>query len=395
MDNQKKFLGALSALLTYAALFAIALHTKAFDIIKPELAALLSGNFQAIEMSQTSFLMMFPVMLAVVSIELPCNIGAGVFQSIVLGKSGKHAVAEELSNLGEGNHFFSFFIVCLIEELFARELFLGLLPKLSFLSGPVAFYVLFFIGNSIWALIHLPNYRKESDRKVLRVLPQFVAGVFFTYIFIKFGLLAAILTHFASNAVIFAFYKTQRIRPADLMIIIYSGICAWATYSLMTKPISDILPWFANNPQFKLVHWEFWDYVKVSIFISAFFKIAFGIMLYDQRDTESKPEKGKTSLLGFIFGMAIFIGISYVIYALLGFVTDSVPYRILLLAIILTFLQKGSSGSALARTFWVGLPDTYVTICIIQALGFFPAIGWAVLELLVQIPLIVLSKIKD
>ena len=190
-------------------------------------------------------------------------------------------------------------------------------------------------------------------------------------------------------------YKTQRINLADILIIIYAGICAWVTYSLMTKPLTDILPWFANEPHFKLEGWNFWDYLKVSVFISACFKIGFGLMLYDQRDTSKDRSSSDTSLIGFIIGLAVVIGAFYLVYAGLGYIIASVPYRILILAIILTFLHKGSSGSALARTFWVGLPDTYITICIIQALGFFPAMGWIILELITEIPLFILSKFKD
>ena len=65
--------------------------------------------------------------IATVVLEPPCTILED-HQSKILGESGSHAVQEMLDKMGKGHHFFEFFVVVLLEELFARGLFLGLLP---------------------------------------------------------------------------------------------------------------------------------------------------------------------------------------------------------------------------------------------------------------------------
>lgn len=395
MNEGKKLLGSLSALGTFGLLALIAWKSNVFGIVISELTMFMSGRFREVGSNHTTFLMMFPVILAVVVLELPCTVGAAVLQAKILGKSGEHAPADFFKEMEEGNHFFTFFVVVLLEELFARWFFLGLLTKIPFLSGTVAFYALFLIGNGIWALIHLSNYKEEKDRKMLRVLPQFVAGAFFTYVFMKYGLLAAVLAHFASNAVVFAVHKVQRINVVDGFIIGYGALCAAISYALIEKPLVDVLLWFADNPVFRLQGWEFWDYVKVSVFLSSCFVVVFGLLLYDRGEAGKKKLDKDTGFIGYIIGIPIVIGLLYGIYALLGLFITNVPYRVLALAILFTFLQKGTSGSAVARTFWSGLSDTYVTMCILQALGFWTALGWVAVETAIHAPRLILNKLDD
>lgn len=392
MKTENKLFGCFSALATFVIMALVAWKTEVFGTVISELVLFMSGGFREIANNHTTFLMMFPVILAVVVLKLPCVVCASVLQAKILGRSGKHELSEFFKNMGEGNHFFTFFVLVLSEELSARWFFLGLLTKITFLSGTVAFYVLFLIGNSLWALIHLSNFKEEKDQNILRVLPQFVAGIFFTYIFVKYGLLAAILTHFASNAVLFATHKVQRINLVDGLIFGYGALCLSISYVLMEKPLIDVLPWFADNPVLRLEGWEFWDYVKVSVFFSSFFVVVFGLLLYDRGEAGKKKD---IRPIFYIVGIPIVIGLLYGIYALLGLFISNVPYRILVLAIVFTFLQKGASGSAIARTFWKGLPDTYITMCILQALGFWPAFGWIAVETVIQAPRFILNKFDD
>lgn len=395
MNQSKKLLGSISALGTFGLLALIAWKSDVFGIVISELIIFMSGGFREVANNQTSFLMMFPIILAVVVLELPCTLGLTVLQAKVLGKSGKHELTDSFKQMREGNLFFNFFFIVLLEELFARWFFLGLLTKIPILSGTVAFYALFLIGNGIWALIHLTNYKEEKDRKILRVLPQFVAGAFFTYIFVKYGLLAAILTHLASNTVIFAVHKVQRINLVDVLITCYGILCATISYALLEKPLADVLPWFADSPVFRLQGWEFWDYVKVSVFLSSCFVVVFGLLLYDRVEAEKTKSDRDNGLIGYIIGIPTVVILLYGIYALMGLFITDVPYRVLVLAIIFTFLRKGASGSAVSRTFWSGLPESYITICILQALGFWLALGWVLVETVIHAPRLILNKFGD
>jgi hypothetical protein len=212
---------------------------------------------------------------------------------------------------------------------------------------------------------------------------------------VKYGLLATILAHFASNATILAGHKVQRINMVDGLIVFYATLCATVSYVLMKKPIADVLPWFADSPVFRLQGWGFWDYVKVSVFISASSVILFGLLLYDRGEAGKKESDKNTGIFSYVIGIPIIIGLLYGVYALLGLFITNVPYRVLVLAILFTFVKRGASGSAMSRTFWSGLPDTYITICILQALGFWPALGWVAVETVVHAPGIILRKIDD
>jgi len=382
-------LGIFSAVGTLVMLALIAWRANVFPMVINELNLLVSGGYQEITENHTAFLMMFPVILAVVALELPCTVACGALIGKILGKHGRHAL-DFLLNMGEGNHFFTFFVAVVAEEIIARWFFLGLLTKIPLLSSVTAFYVLFLLGNGIWSLIHLPNYKEKKDRNVLRVLPQFVAGIFFTYVFVKYGLLAVILAHFASNSVLFAVFKVQKIGFADVLNVVYASICAFASYSLMTKPLTDVMVWFTDNPVFRLQGWEFWDYVKLSVFVSALFTMAFGLLLYDRNDKEQLVKK--ISLPTYFLYIPLTIAMLYGIYSLLGLLILSVPYRVVMLAIVLACMQKSRSGSLVAGSFWLGLPDVYISMCILQALGFWAAIGWLVVDLAVQIPRILLTK---
>jgi hypothetical protein len=385
-------LGYLSALGTFVLILLIAWLTGAFPLVFSDLSLFVGGNYDQIAANHTTFLMMFPVMLAVVALALPCAFIAIFLQAVVHGQSGRHALRDMLDNMGTGNHFFTFFVNVFIEELLARWLFLGLLTQIPVLSGPVAFYVLFFLGNLIWALVHLGNYTDDKDKRVLRVLPQFVGGIFFTYVFVKYGLLATILTHFAYNAVLFAIHKLQRFTVADALILVYAAICAGVSFAMMDKPLADILQWFSENPNFVLPGWEFKDYLTFSVFFGSIPMLLFGLLLYDQR--ESEESDSSTGLLDYLLGVPLAVGMLYGMFYLLGFIISDVPLRILVLAILFTFLTKSASGSAMSRSFWVSLPDLYITVCIIQALGFWPSVWWLALSSLIMLPVTIFRRLE-
>ncbi|MCH7759128.1 CPBP family intramembrane metalloprotease, partial [Patescibacteria group bacterium] len=106
-------------------------------------------------------------------------------------------------------------IVNFIEELLFRWLPLGLIAKITFFSSIFWFYILFLAGNLIWSLMHLGNFNKK-DRQLIRVFPIFILGIFLTYIFVKYGLLASAVTHITYNIIIFTtlYYTKQKMKRA-------------------------------------------------------------------------------------------------------------------------------------------------------------------------------------
>lgn len=400
MGENKKMLGIVSALGTYVAMVLVAWKTGVFPGVISELASFVSGGVLGIAESRGTFLMMLPVILAVVALELLCSIGSSMIAQAVLGNGGKHAVSESFTKMQSGHNFFRFFVLTLCEEVVTRWLFLGVLTKIPFLSGTAAFYLLFLVGNGLWALVHLSNFKDKKDQSVLRVLPQFVGGIFLTYVFVKYGLLGAIIAHFASNAAIFAMSKVQRVSVVDVLIVGYAAMCAFVSYRWMEKPLEDIAPWFLDNPVFVLGGWGFWDYMKVSVFLSSCTTMLFGGLCYDRSDVSKKNEGLKqASLATYLVALAVIIpmmiGFLYLVYALLGFFVTSAPLRIIVLGIILSFAQKDASPSAIARTFWSGVLGSYTTICVLQALGFWWAIPWMAVGMVINAPMTILERLDD
>ncbi|HQS95001.1 MAG: hypothetical protein B7X90_10420 [Novosphingobium sp. 17-62-19] len=63
------------------------------------------------------------------------------------------------------------------------------------------FPVMFYLVTALFALMHVFNYPQVSAVVLPMVLPQFWSGLMLGYIRVRQGLLAAILAHVASNAV--------------------------------------------------------------------------------------------------------------------------------------------------------------------------------------------------
>lgn len=393
MHSKNQSLGAISFLGSYVLLLYFAFELGALSDTIDGIYMLLSGSVDGIVSGQIAFIEMIPVIIAVIALTIPCSILAGVVSKAMLGKTTNHSVVNMLAEMKEGNHFLNFFVIVVAEELVARWFFLGLLTMIPFLSGTFAFYALFLLGNSLWALVHLANYKNPKDRHWLRVLPQFVGGIFFTYLFVKFGLVAAILGHFASNAILFSLHKIQRVNWVDYMLILYYAILAVVSYLLMDQPVSDMMVWLSDQPTFILDGWDFWDYLLASIFIPAVFGLASSLLLYDRGEVNA--EKKEPPLYAYFIAAPIMLGILFGLYALLGFVVDSVPYRILAVAIALVFAQRSASASASSRSFWVDIPTLYLTVCVVFALGWQLSIVWFALRFVVSIPGQILIKYDD
>ncbi len=104
-------------------------------------------------------------------------------------------------------------VVCVVcEELIFRGLLLGVvwgIPRLHTLS---MFWILMVIGNLCWGLLHLPNFEFSAGwQKVPTVLIHWVAGFWYSFAFVKYGLLSAIILHLAYDGML----SVSRIIPAD------------------------------------------------------------------------------------------------------------------------------------------------------------------------------------
>lgn len=91
--------------------------------------------------------------------------------------------------------------IVLLEEFYARWIFLGLLAGLSAFSGPNGLYVLFLLGNTAWTALHYFNYKKDK-RTVLVLSPVFLIGLLQAVMFLRYGLLGSFISHLAWDYVL-------------------------------------------------------------------------------------------------------------------------------------------------------------------------------------------------
>lgn len=396
---KKKSVSALwSASGLWVGIVIVAYLTNSYNMLIPELLSFFKGNISELRENTFPFTMMMPVILAVISIEFPCCIAGIILQKKIAGKSGRNYLSGSLDDLEKGSIFFNFFILVLLEEIIARWLFLGVLTKIPLLDSKIGFIILFLAGNGVWSIMHIFNFEDEKDRKVIRVLPQFIAGIFISYVYIKYGLIGAILAHFTHNSILLGTHKVQDWGIKNILMLAYSLLALTVSYCLMEKPISDIMIWFSDKPNFALKGWQFWDYMKISIFLYYCFTIIFEILLYDRGDDKQIPTHEIIAKVGIISPLLIIVGVTYIFYYLLfnllGLMIDSVSYRVLVLAIVLLSLSPIVSGSSASRTFWM-LPNSYISVCIMQALGLWLALLYVLVSIVVTYPQTIIRKIDN
>ena len=246
----------------------------------------------------------------------------------------------------------------------------------------------------MWALIHILNFKNKKDRKILRVAPQFASGIFFSYVFYKYGLLAVILTHYASNIILFSIMKVQKTNLIDIYILLYEFVIFGISCLLINKPLSDVLVWFEDNPKFAIVGWGFWDYLLFNFFISGILSIFLEVLMFDRSIPKSEKNK-ETTFWNIIFGMFLIYVSSYILFLFFGLFVGSVQIRILIISIAFCFLSTQQSGSALARTFWSGIFGFYLLVCTFCGLGFLKGVIFLILCTVINYPLYLIKTQDD
>ncbi len=395
-------LGSWSALFLLTLIGWIAYRYADTSGIRHGIFLMLSGH--PLEINRVhDMLSMLLTSFTLASWDVISSIASLFVMLVLVGKHrGDHSVGDVLV-AREGQYFKVFFMVTSIEELFARLLFLGGLWQVF--PGTTAFYVLFFLGNGIWSLVHLRNFKNPEDRSVIRVLPQFIGGIFFSYAFVSHGLTGAIMTHFMSNAILFSTAKLQRVNGIDMMIALYSLLCASVSYGLMTKPITDSLQWLSSSGGFVLTGWQPSDYVLFGIFASSVITLVLDVALLDRNGIgggfslkiKNCPMALAIVLFVLMFGVvaAVLVASIYVSYWLMSFVSTDIAYRIFIIAVLYCFYQKGTSASGMVRTFFQSVPSIFVTACIFEAIGFWYSVGYMFCALLVGVPNMLLHQLDD
>lgn len=309
---------------------------------------------------------------------LAVSIVTGILSSIILGNPESLAVEsfEKLLDLGA----WALFGGVSVEEILARWIFLGLLWPL-FGGSDIAFWILFALGNIGFAIAHFGNYKKKSERSILRVIPQFVGGIAFTYLYLRYGLWITIATHFYYDVILVSSMKEQKPGIAMVVNTIYYTVAGAIALILMNVgglSLTDLTPWFTSAQIVSLEGYTFFDYVIILLLAESVFTLVGNLLLLDPINTNKEALKTvlKASAMQTVFwlvlGTSVFFGLNW----LFGLIIPNSPIgHAMGLTIALSFLSFTKSGSALARATLVDLPATFLMVAAYITLGFWPTLG--------------------
>lgn len=350
------------------AVFAVS--QDGFGPLWSALGSLLSGHGADIERAEVPPSGMLPVLSAALIVKLVVALVAGVLVKTAVGRPAKAAPAASLSvqtakpgGKGKDKQWWQTMTVrhaatlVILEELYARWLFLGVLAH--FLHGNVMFYVLFLLGNGSWALIHRWNH---ADRKLARVIPQFLGGIVLTAVFARYGLAAAVVTHAAFNMLLWSTQRPVAVR-GRVALLAYNIVLAVLAWLVIDHPLSDMLRWLRTDTLEALPGWDVGDYFCGVVFVCAVLTALAEILGYVADPT------GPTGMLDDWRATAAMVPLAVLVFWLLGFLTDSAWTRTVVVAMVLIVVFAGSrTGHGLARVFWFDIPIVTVELYAVFAL---------------------------
>ncbi|HJV32588.1 MAG TPA: CPBP family intramembrane glutamic endopeptidase [Patescibacteria group bacterium] len=378
----KTFAGYLSMFGTLIAVCVIGAAYGDAGSLWSDIAAFLTGRgdgIPRIHEAPPSDFVAGSLFLAALSVI--CAIASLSVVQLFLGSARERPYKPTLKPKKDVKIFRALFLLVLAEELFARGLFLGLLRQVPVFSGPVGLYLLFFLGNGIWALLHLGNYFFEEDKHPLRVLPQFIGGVFDTVAFLKWGLFGAVLVHFTHNAIVFATNKREGVGAGWFVHVMTHVLMLAVSLIGLQKPLGDVGAWLSGGRIAPLAGWSLGDYAWLLLAVSSALSLATTMLLYDQTRLKDGSLRrlglGKAAvvLLISLAVAAVFVPlVSYLAYWCIGLFTDDTTFRIIGACMLMALFGSTDSLSRAMRSYWSYLTYTFLFLCVVATLGIGPAI---------------------
>ncbi len=282
------------------------------------------------------------------------------------------------------------FAVVVVEEVITRGFFLGLLGGIS--ESHIWFYAMFMVGNALWACIHLFNFMDKDERELIRILPQFIGGIVFTYAFVRFGIWGSIMTHMIYNVVLSSSLKEKMPRLEELGTVVYYAVLLLSAGLLMHH--RGLNPWglepWLRGQMVPLEGFEFWDYALILISVDAFIGAVATILLLDTQDfdREAFEKLNELKSWGFVFGLFVAGLVSAALN--LGFIKlaswllPNASALVIALTVTLqkTLMTKTSSGSSLARAFTANLLTTYLFVAAVYVLNLWSVVGLILLMMI-------------
>lgn len=259
------------------------------------------------------------------------------------------------------------------EEIFARLLFLGILTQVF--HGTLAFYILFLLGNSIWALLHLVNFKKASFNPML-VLPQFVGGLLLGYLFVRYGFWVTFWCHVVFDALVFSVMKKTKVSFLDLLFLLYAAVGLGITIFLLhanNLGLANLGPWVSSSARNfpSLPGLSFWEYALLLLAVNFASEVIASLLLLDNIEVRAESTKVLLQVIEAPLGVLLIFGIFWA----LGFVVPDVVTRVVIISVLEIAGARVTSGSAFARVVLVDFPVVFLLIGVFLILGFWEAVA--------------------
>lgn len=280
------------------------------------------------------------------------------------------------------NHFNLFkngpqgvYLTIFLEEYFTRYLILGVLAKwLNFAFWPTM--ILMLIANTAWAALHLMNYDDPSERKPLAVLSQFVTGLLFFYIFMRYGFWITLLVHLSFDFMLFSADKVQTTIVENLANLVFwfaaLGITLWVAHYFHIA-IPSIAPWLNNVLIMPGGMWPMVIFMVIAFSVAGIAENLFGfdhVAVDREILKQSIPDVVFTKFWKYIVRVLIILALSWI----LSHWIEAAFTKAVIISMILIYLQQPKSGSAMANLWFTDMPITFLYVFVALTFPFWPAV---------------------
>lgn len=366
MEDNKSAVGLFGFLGLVALLFAFTLVTGVnYPSLIGEIFIFLSGG--AFQLSVGGDLFHAAVnTLAIAIVGIFSSIALVVVSEKLAGSSKSHVGFEDVFAKGPT----ALFGVVTVEEILTRQIFLGLLTRLF--PGVVAFYVLMFVGNALWAALHLYNYDDEKERSLIRVLPQFAGGLLHSFVFYKYGFWLALLGHFTKDVILAAMSKNIDLDHKHWIITGYYLVVFVAVMVVMgiSGPGFSLLAAWAIGGLAPISGLGLWEFVLLLWAVDSLIPFLLGLIGLDSPSSRRKQGLAET-LFGIGLSVVLLLGMNWALSSIIG----EVFVRAAIIAVIMSLTARTKSGSELARAWFLLLPTVFLAVGATVSLGFWGSVG--------------------
>lgn len=390
IEDFNKGNGTFSLLILIAILVAFAFATHFSPVqIGNDIITVASGDFTQVKLtlgeSIVTILQFTLIILALNLIIIPF---------IPHGKSISMANIFQNGPIG-------IYLTIIAEEGFARWLFITVLGTWIFHVGYTGMIIFALLGNVIWALVHLSNYEDKSERKLIVVLPQFISGLLFAYLYIHFGFVIALFVHLTFDFVLMSADKKDFTLIDNIANLIYWLILAGIAYAIFQYngiALPAITPWLNNILVAPTT--ELWPMVALLIFASSASGVLSNFLGLDHHDNLAAKSITNSGLLGIILtftvATAIVIGlIMGMSWILTHFIASQFAIAIII-SLILMLGGQPKSGSAMANLWFTDMPLTFLEVFVVLTFSFWPALAIITISSLTKyLPLVIQAVFAD